>query len=233
MSLAVNNEWVDGSPDIVDRRVANQFESAGVRIDFNFADMSPVGKTKLQDGFVACCLKRSAQLFRKALADCCSGRDLENSNRTIGAFDRVATAGEYDVIFGGFEHIGGDPFALFDNGVAGLAHDDAGEPHGAGRVRAATLLDDIGIVFKYEYVLERHAEPLRHALRKRRFVALSAGKRADYNVNATMRMHFDIGAFARIAAGRFQIAAQPDAAQSLAFTCCAAPPLEAVPIAEL
>src|SRR5262249_809474 len=90
-----------------------------------------------------------------------------------------------------------------------------------------------GIVFKYLHALEWHAEPLRHALRERRLVALSAGQRADHDINPAMRLHRDVGAFARIAAGRFEVAGEPDAAQPLALAGFAAPPLDAFPIAEL
>ena len=33
--------------------------------------MSAVGESELQDSFIACCLKRSAQILREAFADFC------------------------------------------------------------------------------------------------------------------------------------------------------------------
>ena len=60
MRLSFNDEGVDGSADIVDRSIANQFECPRLSIDLDLADMGAVRKTKLQDGFVATCLKRSA-----------------------------------------------------------------------------------------------------------------------------------------------------------------------------
>src|SRR5215469_13993078 len=126
--------------------------------------------------------------------------------------------------------MGRDFLALLDNGVGGFAHDDAGEPHRSSGMRAATLFDDVGIVFKYAYVVERHAEPLRYALRKRRLVALSTRKRADHDINPAAGHHLDIGAFARIAAGGFEVAAEPDASQSLAFARLNASPLDAFPV---
>src|SRR5262252_2705849 len=134
MRLSVNDEGIDGSADIVDRRIANQFECAGLAIDFDLADMRAVGKAKLQDGSVACCLKSSGQIFRHALTACRRCRDVENSKRTIGTLNSVATASEYDVVFGGFEHMGRDVLALLDNRISGFAHDDAGEAHRPGGV---------------------------------------------------------------------------------------------------
>ena len=69
-------------------------------------------------------------------------------------------------------------------------------------------------------VVERHAEPFGDALGKRGFVALPARQRADHDIDPALRLHGDVGALARIAAGRFQIVAQPDAAQ---FACVCAP----------
>ena len=129
--------------------------------------------------------------------------------------------------------MGGDFLALLDDGVGGLAHDDAGKPHRAGGMRAAAFLDDVGVVFEHIDVVERHAEPLRHALRERRFVRLAARQRADHDIDAAGRVHCDVGALARIAAGGFEITAKPDAAQLLALLRFGAPLPESFPVAEL
>ena len=50
-------------------------------------------------------------------------------------------------------------------------------------MRAAAFFDDVGVAFEDVHVVERHAEPFRHALRKRRFVALSARQRADDDID--------------------------------------------------
>jgi hypothetical protein len=68
----------------------------------------------------------------------------------------------------------GDFLALVDDQIGRLAHDDAGKPHRAGGMRAAALLDDVGVALVDIDVVERHAEPFRHALRKGRLVALPA-----------------------------------------------------------
>ena len=47
MGLSLNDEGVDGSADIVDRRITNQFECAGLAIDLNLADMRALGKAQL------------------------------------------------------------------------------------------------------------------------------------------------------------------------------------------
>ena len=127
----------------------------------------------------------------------------------------------------------GDLLALLDDGVGGLAHDDAGEPHRAGGMRAAAFLDDVGVAFDDVHVVERHAKPFGDALREGGLVALPARERADHDIDAALRMHGDIGALARIAAGGFEITAQPDAAQLLALARLGAALLETLPVAEL
>ena len=99
-------------------------------------------------------------------------------------------------------------------------------------MRTAALLDDIGVVFENVHVVERHAEPFRHALRKCRLVALPAGQRADHDIDAALRLHRNVGALARIAAGGFEVTAKSDAAQPLAPARLGAAPLKSLPLAE-
>ena len=108
-----------------------------------------------------------------------------------------------------------DFLALLDDEVGSLAHDDAGKPHRARGMRAAALFDDVGVALEDVHVVERHPEPFRDALRESCFVALSARQRADDDINTALRVHGDVGALARIAAGRFKVTAKSDAAQKL------------------
>ena len=87
-------------------------------------------------------------------------------------------------------------------------------------MRAAAFLDDVGVALVDVHVVERHAEPFRHALREGGFVALPAGERADHDVDAAFRIYGDVGALARIAAGSFEVTAKADAAQ---IACACAP----------
>jgi hypothetical protein len=42
--LAVDDHRIDGTPDIVNCGVTHEFERPGLRIDFHFANMSPIRK---------------------------------------------------------------------------------------------------------------------------------------------------------------------------------------------
>jgi hypothetical protein len=51
--LSVNDHRVDSVPDVVDRRVAHHIKTAGLRVDFDLADVGTVRKAKLLDRFIA------------------------------------------------------------------------------------------------------------------------------------------------------------------------------------
>ena len=58
-----------------------------------------------------------------------------------------------------FENIGGAPAAFIDDRIGGPADDDAGEPHRAGGVRAASDRDNVGIMGHDANSFERNAQP--------------------------------------------------------------------------
>src|SRR5271169_1074582 len=100
-------------------------------------------------------------------------------------------------------------------------------------MRAAALLDDIGVALDDVNVVERYTEPLRHALGKGGLVALPAGERADHDIDAPLRVHGDVGALARIAEGGFDVVAESDAAQPLTFARLGTAVLKPFPVAKL
>src|SRR5215469_6452889 len=63
-------------------------------------------------------------------------------------------------------------------------------------------------------------------------MALPARQRADDDVDLALRLHGDVGALPRIAAGGFEIAAKPDAAQPLAFARLGAALVKSLPVAQ-
>src|SRR3984885_15225 len=189
VGLAVHHHRIDGAADVVDRGVTRKLKRAGLRIDLDLANMRPARKAELPECLVATAIKRSAQVERHALAVSAGGRrHVENSNMTVGAFDGEAAAGKGDIVLGGFEQMRGDFFALLDDDIGRLAHDDAGEPHRARGMRAAAFLDDVGVALVDIDIVEWHAEPFRYALRKGRLVTLPAGQRADDDIDAPFRM---------------------------------------------
>jgi len=93
---------------------------------------------------------------------------------TVGAFDEEIAAGEFDVVFGGFEHVSGDALALRDQCVRRIADDDAREPHRSAGMRAAAHGNHVGIALDQTHAVEGNAEPIRDELCEARPVSLSA-----------------------------------------------------------
>ena len=52
MGLAVHDHRVDGAPDIVDRRIADDLDRTGLGIDLDLADLGTVRKTRDWQGLV-------------------------------------------------------------------------------------------------------------------------------------------------------------------------------------
>ena len=52
MGLAVHDHRVDGTPDIVDRSVADDLDGTRLGIDFDLADLRAIGKARDREGLV-------------------------------------------------------------------------------------------------------------------------------------------------------------------------------------
>ncbi len=65
MGLAVDQQRVDGAPDIVDGGVADDFHNAGVRVDFDLADVAAVAEAGRRLVNLGLAGERAVQLFRQ------------------------------------------------------------------------------------------------------------------------------------------------------------------------
>ena len=113
-----------------------------------------------------------------------------------------------------FENMGGDPAAFIDDRIGGPADDDAGEPHRAGGVRAASDRDNVGIMGDDADSFERNAQPVGHELGKTRLVSLAARQRADHDVDAAIRVDKNFRPLARHSACCLDIVGNPNSAQA-------------------
>ena len=108
MDLAMDDQRIDGAADIVDRGVVHELDGAGLRIDLDLADMAAIGKARLGDGLVAFGRERAAQIVRQIAALGRRARDVEQADRTVGAFHREAAGLELDVGRGRLQQMLGD-----------------------------------------------------------------------------------------------------------------------------
>ncbi len=117
VDLAVDDERIDRAADVVDRRVFDDLDHAGVGIDLHLADMRAVGKARGRDGLVALRGERAAQILRQIGALHRGARDLENADRVVGALHGKAAILEFDVGGRSLQQVLGDTRALLDDVV--------------------------------------------------------------------------------------------------------------------
>ena len=79
--LAVDDHRIDGTPDIVNCGVTHEFERSGLRIDFHFANMSPIRKAQLLDRLATGGGKQAAQLMRQRRVVGGRCRGVKNTDR--------------------------------------------------------------------------------------------------------------------------------------------------------
>ena len=197
MRLTVQDQRIDGAPDIVDRSVADDFNLAGFGIDLDFADLRAIRKARDRKRLVGDAGERPLQILWQVLARDGGRGDLEDADLAIGAGDPVSAALELDVDFAGLEQEAGDLAALVDDVVGRLADDGRGQLHRAAGMRAATRRNPGGVVGDVSDALERHAKPFGDELREAGFVPLSRGHRAHHQLDPAFGKHGDLGALAR------------------------------------
>ena len=112
VGLAVQDQRIDGAADVVDGGIADELDRSQLGIDLDLADMAAVGKAADPDRLVALGRQRAAQIVRQIVALAGRARHLEYPDRAVGAFHGEHAGGEFDVVLGGFEHVGGDLLAL-------------------------------------------------------------------------------------------------------------------------
>ena len=80
VDLAVDDQRVDGKSDVVDRGIADEGDHAGLRVDFDLANVAAVGEARLRHGLVALRRERAAQVRRQVGALERGARDLEQAD---------------------------------------------------------------------------------------------------------------------------------------------------------
>jgi hypothetical protein len=111
MDLAVDDHWVDGATDIVDRGVAHQLDGPGLGVDLDLADVATVWEGGKIDRLITLTAERPAQVVGEIVALQDLGRDLEDAERTVGALDRKTSVGEFEITGIGLQRMARDPEA--------------------------------------------------------------------------------------------------------------------------
>jgi hypothetical protein len=85
MVLSVENHWIDGAPDIVDRNEMDDLDGAGFDVNLDLTDLRAEWKTCDPYSLVGDADERPSQFLRQARALDGRGGNIEEADLTIGA----------------------------------------------------------------------------------------------------------------------------------------------------
>src|ERR1035437_4453509 len=139
------------------------------------------------------------------LALCCGARHLENADLGARIGDAKTPLSIGHRLVAGIEQKARNLAAALDHLFRRLAHDYAGKPHRAARMRAAADRHDVSITLQEAHPFEWDAEPLADALGKARFVPLPARQGTDDHIHAVVGAHDHLGPLPRFVHGELDI----------------------------
>jgi len=102
MDLALEADRVDHSADIVDNDITDDFERAGVRVDFDLTDMAAVGIGVVLGCKGAGLIEAILKPWRKAAGLERRFGDIGDANAPVGPGDREIALGEFDTLLSDF-----------------------------------------------------------------------------------------------------------------------------------
>src|SRR4051794_24699936 len=104
VGLAVQNEWIDGSADIVDRSIAHELDMAGIGIDLDLGDVRSVRESGFLEQVVGRCRKLSGELRRQVRAIGSGSGDLCEAEGRVGPAPTYDAALKLHLALGRLEH---------------------------------------------------------------------------------------------------------------------------------
>lgn len=117
MDLAFDDHRVQHHADIVDCRVGDERQLAGIWIDLDFRDMTAAGKGEIHRIEKGALLEPWLQNieWKAVRREISRTGDLAKRQAAIGAADRELAGGKFDVLVARFEQVAGDLFTLIDD----------------------------------------------------------------------------------------------------------------------
>ena len=132
MELAFDDHVIEHIAAIVDRRVGDDLDAAGVGIDLDFGNVAAVGESLRRFG-VLTLVSRLSGISPRCFISAARAGEFEQRNAAIGADHLEAAVPIVDVGFGRFQHVGRDRLALRQHRVDGLDDGAARGDRGARR----------------------------------------------------------------------------------------------------
>ena len=129
MRLTMQDQRIDGAPDVVHRRVTDDLNLACFGIDLDFTDLRAVGKARDGERLVGDAGEGPLQIPWQVLARDGGRGNLKDADFAIGAGDPISAALELDVDFASLEQKARVLAALLDDVVGRLADDGGRQLH--------------------------------------------------------------------------------------------------------
>ena len=172
MGLAVHQQRVDDSAEIVDERIPDHVDHTGLGVDLDFGDMAAVRESRGRAVGDELHIEALRQFRRQLQAGADLFGQFHDADRAIGAGDHKPAGAEFDVRDRRLQHMCGDLLAGLDHLVAG--GDDRGAArHDRFRAAGAAAGDQlVAVALQQADLVERDAQTRAEHLRKRRCVAL-------------------------------------------------------------
>ena len=232
MCLAMQDQRVDRSPDIIDRGIADDLHPACFRIDLNLADVRAVGEASDRQRLVGNAVQRALQFLGQARVCLRGPGDFEDADLAVGSGHSVLASIEFDVGLACFEQEACDLAAFFDDLIGCRADDRCGQLHGTAGMGPAARLDPSGVVGDVIDAVERDSKPFRNELGEACLVPLPGRHRAHHQFDPAFRAHSDLSPLAWRAAGDFDVVGNADTAQFAALPGLGTPGGKAFPVAK-
>ena len=237
MNLAEDQQRIEHAPDIVDDNIIDDFDDTGVAVDLDLTDVAAVGigRTRWQNDGAFC----QPDLHTRGQARRCVGslRDIDQSDRAVGALDGEVAVVEADIGLGGLQQMGGDTLGLVDNLFRRPLQRRAADADRARAKGSFAVGHHVGVAIDDVDLIEVEAEQFRSDLAERRFVSLSVGVGTHRHGDAAIAFETNCGAFLvchrQWPAGDFDNASDAEAAQLSLFARSCAPGFEAGAVGRL
>jgi hypothetical protein len=103
MGLSVEDHWIDGSADIIDRDETDDLYGTGFDVYLDLADLRAEGKAGDPQSLIGDADEWPPQFLRQVRVLGGRGGNIEEADLTVGARDQIAARCEVEVGFRGFE----------------------------------------------------------------------------------------------------------------------------------
>jgi hypothetical protein len=119
MGLPVDHRFMNDGSHVIDRRVADHRDNAGLRVDLDLADVATIRERHLWRVEFAYGIEAPPKLFRKVVRLSRALRQIEDGNSKIGPRHRECAVGKLHIADRDLEQMRCDPAALLDRAITG------------------------------------------------------------------------------------------------------------------